>query len=83
MDNEGCFTGGNTHPHVIGKVVRLCLMVKTQVIFIPIRHPKSNAFIKLMIDMFGYVIIWMIRSWSINMPLTFLMSTVANIVIVR
>ena len=46
MDNEGCFTGGNTHQYVIGRVVRLCLMVGTQATFIPIRHPKSNAIIE-------------------------------------
>jgi putative transposase len=43
MDNESCFCGGHTHPHVIGKVVRLCLLVGTQPVFIPIRHPKSNG----------------------------------------
>lgn len=46
MDNEGCFSGGNTHRYVIGKVVRLCLMVGTQAIFIPIRHPKTNAIVE-------------------------------------
>jgi putative transposase len=43
MDNESCFCGGHTHPYVLGKVVRLCLLVGTQPIFIPIRHPKSNG----------------------------------------
>ncbi len=46
MDNESCFCGGHTHPHVIGKVVRLCLLVGTQPVFIPIRHPKSNGAIE-------------------------------------
>jgi len=23
VDNEGCFSGGHTHPYVLGKVVRL------------------------------------------------------------
>lgn len=43
MDNESCFCGGHTHPYVLGKVVRLCLLVGTQPVFIPIRHPKSNG----------------------------------------
>ncbi len=46
MDNESCFCGGHTHPHVIGKVVRLCLLVGSQPVFIPIRHPKSNGAIE-------------------------------------
>lgn len=46
MDNEGCFCGGHTHPHVIGKAVRLCLLVGTQPVFIPIRHPESNGSIE-------------------------------------
>ena len=43
MDNESCFCGGHTHSYVLGKVVRLCLLVGTQPVFIPIRHPKSNG----------------------------------------
>jgi putative transposase len=43
MDNESCFCGGHTHPYVLGKVVRLCLLVGTQPVFIPIRHPASNG----------------------------------------
>jgi hypothetical protein len=43
MDNECCFCGGHTHPYVLGRVVRLCLRVGTQPLFIPIRHPESNG----------------------------------------
>ena len=43
MDNESCFCGGHRHAYVLGKVVRLCLLVGTQPVFIPIRHPKSNG----------------------------------------
>lgn len=42
-DNEGCFSGGFTHPGVLGKVLRLALLVGTQLIFSPIRHPESNG----------------------------------------
>lgn len=43
VDNEGCFSGGATHPHVVGMVVRLALMVGTELLFSPIYHPKSNS----------------------------------------
>ncbi len=42
-DNEGCFCGGATHKHVLGKVVRLALSVGTELLFSPIYHPKSNG----------------------------------------
>ena len=43
VDNEGCFSGGFTHPGVLGKVVRLALSVGTELVFSPIRHPQSNG----------------------------------------
>lgn len=43
LDNEGCFSGGFTHPHVLGKVVRLALTVGTELVFSPVRHPESNG----------------------------------------
>ena len=43
VDNEGCFNGGATHPHVLGKVVRLALQVGTELTFSPIYHPQSNG----------------------------------------
>lgn len=43
VDNEGCFSGGHTHPHVLGKVVRLALLVGTELLFSPVRHPESNG----------------------------------------
>lgn len=43
VDNEGCFSGGATHAHVLGKVVRLALMVGTEVVFSPVYHPQSNG----------------------------------------
>jgi len=46
MDNEGCFSGGTTHPHVLGRLVRLALMVGTEPVFSAIREPKSQAFIE-------------------------------------
>jgi Integrase core domain/Homeodomain-like domain len=46
VDNEGCFSGGFTHPGVLGKVVRMALLVGTQLVFSPIRHPESNGTIE-------------------------------------
>ncbi len=43
LDNESCFSGGFTHPGVLGKVLRLGLMVGTELVFSPIRHPESNG----------------------------------------
>lgn len=46
VDNEGCFSGGFTHPYVLGKVVRLALRAGTELIFSPVRHPQSNGFVE-------------------------------------
>lgn len=43
VDNESCFSGGFTHPAVLGKVLRLGLMVGTELVFSPIRNPESNG----------------------------------------
>ncbi len=43
VDNEGCFSGGFTHPGVLGKVVRLALYVGTELVFSPVGHPESNG----------------------------------------
>lgn len=43
LDNEGCFSGGFTHPYVLGQCVRLALLVGTELIFSPVRHPQSNG----------------------------------------
>lgn len=46
VDNESCFSGGFTHPGVLGKVLRVALMVGTELVFSPIRHPESNAYVE-------------------------------------
>ena len=46
VDNESCFSGGFTHPYVLGKVVRLALEVGTELVFSPVRHPQSNGFVE-------------------------------------
>lgn len=46
VDNEGCFSGGHTHPYVLGKVVRLALTVGTELVFSPFYHPESNNYVE-------------------------------------
>jgi len=46
VDNESCFSGGFTHPGVLGKVLRIGLLVGTELVFSPIRHPESNGYIE-------------------------------------
>jgi transposase InsO family protein len=46
VDNESCFSGGFTHPYVLGKVVRLALQAGTELVFSPVRHPQSNGFVE-------------------------------------
>ena len=43
MDNEDCFSGGHTHPGVLGRVLRLGLYVGTEIVYSPVRHPQSNG----------------------------------------
>jgi hypothetical protein len=43
VDNEACFSGGFTHPGVLGRVVRLALYAGTELVFSPVRHPESNG----------------------------------------
>jgi len=46
VDNEGCFSGGFTHPYVLGKVLRLALAVGTELVFSPVYHPQSNGYVE-------------------------------------
>jgi hypothetical protein len=43
VDNESCFSGGFTHPGVLGQVVRLALFVGTELVFSPLYHPQSQG----------------------------------------
>jgi len=43
VDNEGCFSGGFTHPGVIGQFARLALRLGTELVFSPVRYPQSNG----------------------------------------
>lgn len=43
MDNEATFCGGYRGKRVFSQVVRLCLVVGVEVVFIPFYSPKKNA----------------------------------------
>lgn len=42
LDNEATFCGGYTHPHVLGRVVRLCLFCGIEPCFTPFYEAKRN-----------------------------------------
>lgn len=58
FDNEAAFCGGHTHPHVIGRVVRLCLFCGIEPIFTPVYEAKRNY----QIETFHSV--WVAAFWS-------------------
>lgn len=58
LDNEQGFSGGHTHPRVIGRVVRLCLFVGVEVLFIPFYEAKRNYWVE------GFHSLWLTAFWS-------------------
>jgi hypothetical protein len=58
FDNESAFCGGYTHPRVIGRVVRLCLFVGIEPVFIPIYEAKRNYWIE------SFHSLWVTAFWS-------------------
>jgi hypothetical protein len=49
LDNEGAFCGGHTHPHILGRVVRLCLREACGIepFFTPYYEAKRNYQIEI------------------------------------
>lgn len=43
MDNELSFRGSNRYPHSLGLVLRICLLLRIQPMFIPQREPWRNG----------------------------------------
>jgi transposase InsO family protein len=72
VDNEGCFSGGFTHPYVLGQVVRLALAVGTELVFSPFYHPQSNGTVERFHQDYGdntwaktpFTVLDMIRQFS-------------------
>lgn len=58
FDNESAFRGGQTHPRVIGQVVRLCLFVGVEVVFIPEYEARRNHWVE------GFHSLWVQAFWS-------------------
>ncbi len=58
VDNENAFCGGHTHPRVIGRVVRLCLFVGIEPLFIPVHEAKRNYWIE------RFHSLWVSAFWS-------------------
>jgi putative transposase len=52
MDNMLSTHGSHRHPHSFGLVIRLCLLLGVQPIFIPLREPWRNAIIERFNDDF-------------------------------
>ncbi len=52
FDNELSFRGSNRHPHSLGLVLRMCLALGVQVIFIPVGEPWRNGVIEKFQDVF-------------------------------
>ena len=46
MDNKLPLRGSNQHPHSFGLVIRLCLYMGIQPLFIPLREPWRNGIIE-------------------------------------
>jgi hypothetical protein len=58
MDNEDSFRGGHSHPRIIGKVVRLCLFVGVEALFIPEYEGRRNYWVE------GFHSLWVEGFWS-------------------
>lgn len=58
FDNEDCFKGGHTHGRVMGQVVRLCLFVGIEVLFIPEYEGQRNYGVE------GFHSLWCSGFWA-------------------
>ena len=53
LDNELSFHGSHRHPRSLGIVLRLCLSIGIEVVFIPIREPWRNAVVESFNDTYN------------------------------
>jgi len=51
-DNAACFSGSNKYPRAFGEVIRLCLNLGVQPVFIPLSEPWRNGYIEKFQDTF-------------------------------
>jgi putative transposase len=52
VDNELSFRGSNRHPHSFGLLIRLCLYLGVEVVFIPEREPWRNGTVERFNDVY-------------------------------
>lgn len=52
FDNELSFRGSNLYPNSLGLVIRMCLALRVQVIFIPAGEPWRNGVVEKFQDVF-------------------------------
>jgi putative transposase len=52
VDNELSFRGSNRYPHSFGRLIRLCLYLKVQMVFIPPAEPWRNGVIEKFNDVY-------------------------------
>jgi hypothetical protein len=67
MDNDAVFNGGNKVPRCFGKLVRLCLYLGVEPIFIPVREPKRNGEVEWLNGFWGGDAFWhrhYFRTWA-------------------
>jgi hypothetical protein len=53
FDNELSFRGSNRHPRSFGVVLRLCLLMGIEVVFIPVGEPWRNAVVESFNDTYN------------------------------
>jgi putative transposase len=53
LDNDGAFCGGYKVPRVFGQVVRLCLYVGIELIFLPVAEPERNGDVEQLNRLWG------------------------------
>lgn len=52
LDNQSCFRGSNRYPRGFGFVIRLCLNLNIEPVFIPLSEPWRNGYIEKFQDTF-------------------------------
>jgi putative transposase len=53
LDNELCFRGSNRYPRSFGVVLRVCLLLGIELVFIPIREPWRNGVVESFNDTYN------------------------------
>jgi hypothetical protein len=51
-DNERSFRGANRHPRSVGRLIRLCLYLGVEVVFIPAREPWRHGIVERFNDVY-------------------------------